>query len=415
MDEPTKIRLYDSTSRAIEPARPIPFKAVEVEDAPDLFEYWRIVRKRKATILTVLFIVFTIALVATLKQKPVYRAHALVEIQKENPDVPTLQELFQVETISDAYLETQYKILKSENVARRVIDELGIDQLPEFKPAARSWFSAAKPAPPPASATDLNGETGKDPDAYSEVLKKFNDRLNVDPVKRSRLVEITFESADAALAARVVNSLASNYIEENLEARWQASEKASDWLSQQLMRMKAKLEKSEDELQKYTRENGLLFLSTERGNTENIVDQRLHDLQEELTKAQADRYQKESLYRLVQEGDFASLPGVFDDKLLQDLSERLADLKRQRSQLATTFNPDYPRVKEIQSQIDDAEGNLTQERERATGMITDEYRAAVHREDLLLAAFADQQRAENDVAEKSVQYNILEREADTNK
>jgi uncharacterized protein involved in exopolysaccharide biosynthesis len=177
------------------------------------------------------------------------------------------------------------------------------------------------------------------------VLKKFDDRLNVDPVKRSRLVEITFESADPALAARVVNSLASNYIEENLEARWQASEKASDWLSQQLMRMKAKLEKSEDELQKYSRENGLLFLSTEKGTTENIVDQRLHDLQEELTKAQADRYQKESLYRLVQEGDFASLPGVFDDKLLQDLSERLAELKRQRSQLATTFNPDYPRVK----------------------------------------------------------------------
>jgi capsular exopolysaccharide synthesis family protein len=234
-------------------------------------------------------------------------------------------------------------------------------------------------------------------------------------VKRSRLVEISFESTDPALAARVVNSLASNYIEENLEARWQASEKASDWLSQQLMRMKAKLEKSEDELQKYSRETGLLFLATEKGTTENIVDQRLHDLQEELTKAQADRYQKESLYRLVQEGDFASLPGVFDDKLLQDLSERLAELKRQRSQLATTFNPDYPRVKEVQSQIDDAEGNLTQERERATRMITDEYRAAVDREELLTAAFADQQKAENDVAEKSVQYNILKRETDTNK
>ena len=274
MDEPTKIRLYDSTTRAIEPVRPVPFKAIEVDDGPDLFEYWRIVRKRKATILTVLFIVFTVALVGTLKQKPVFRARALVEIQKENPDVPTLQELFQVETISDAYLETQYKILKSENVARRVIDELGIDQLPEFKPPARSWFSTAKPEPPPAAATDLNGDTGKDPDAYSEVLKKFDDRLNVDPVKRSRLVEISFESTDPALAARVVNSLASNYIEENLEARFQASEKASDWLSQQLMRMKAKLEKSEDELQKYSRETGLLFLSTEKGTTENIVDQR---------------------------------------------------------------------------------------------------------------------------------------------
>src|SRR5271154_137867 len=151
MDQETKISLYDTPPAAIAKRRaptPPSFEADESEKVPDLVEYGRVIKKRRATIFTIAFVVFTIGLFATLKEKPVYRARALVEIQKENPDVPTLQELFQVETISDAYLETQYKILKSENVARRVIDELGIDQLPEFKPAARSWFSAAKPEPP---------------------------------------------------------------------------------------------------------------------------------------------------------------------------------------------------------------------------------------------------------------------------
>ena len=101
-----------------------------------------------------------------------------------------------------------------------------------------------------------------------------------------------------------------------------AAQKASEWLSQQLQSFKAKLEKSEDDLQDYAQNNGLLFLETEKGDTENIVDERLRQLQDELTKAQADRYTKESLYRLDQAGDYSSLPGVVDNKLMQDLTER---------------------------------------------------------------------------------------------
>src|SRR5205807_1950861 len=86
---------------------------------------------------------------------------------------------------------------------------------------------------------------------------------------------------------------------------------------------------------------------------------------EELTKAQTERYQKEALYRLVQAGDYGSLPGVVENKLIQDLSERLADLKRELAQLSTKFNAEYPRVKEIQSQIDEIEGTLKEERQRA--------------------------------------------------
>jgi succinoglycan biosynthesis transport protein ExoP len=418
MDKETKIKLYDSPPEVLAKRRRQGLVALdpeEVREVPNLLEYWRVIQKRRATILTTAFIVFAIALVATLKQKPVYRAQALVEIQKENPDIPTLQELFQVENISDTYLETQYRILKSENLARRVIALLRLDRVAEF--------SSPAPAAPPNQKQDASapqvfavaGTIPRNADIDNELLIKFQKRLDVEPLKRSRLVEVSFESNDRNLAAQVVNTLASTYIQQNLEARWDASQKATEWLSQQLLDMKAKLEHSEDELQQYARDKGLLFLETDKGTTENIVAQRLRELQEELTKAQAQRFEKESLYALVQQGDFASLPGVFDNKLMQDLTEKLEELQRERSRLIAIFNADYPHVKEIQSQIDETQAVLTEERERAAKEITNDYRAAAEREHMLQAAFAEQQRDADVVAEKSVQYNILKREADTNK
>ena len=417
MEPETKISLYDTTPAAIAKRRalvPSSFETDEADKVPDLVEYGRVMKKRRATILTIAFLVFTIGLFATLKEKPIYRARVLVEIQKENPDIPTLQELFQVESISDTYLETQYRILKSENLARRVIADLKLDRLVEFNQPA-SWWAARKQEASALPAVDARGSVSPESVIDNEVLKKFQDRLDVEPLKRSRLVEISFESNDRNLAAQVVNILASTYIQQNLEARWQASQKASEWLSQQLLGMKSKLEKSEDDLQQYARDNGLLFLETDKGTSENIVTQRLRQLQEELTKSQADRYEKESLYLLVQQGDFASLPSVFNNKLMQDLTEKLAELERERSRLSSIFNPDYPQVKEIQSQIDEAQTTLSGERERAAKAITNDYRASVERENMLQQAFKDQQREADLIAEKSVQYNILKREADTNK
>ena len=153
-------------------------------------------------------------------------------------------------------------------------------------------------------------------------------------MRRSRLVQISFESQDPKVAAQVVNALADNYIQENLESRWQAAQKASEWLSQQLESFKAKLGKSEDDLQGYAQKNGLLFLETEKGDTENIVNERLRQLQDELTKAQAERYAKESIYRLTESGDYSALPGVVDNKLMQELTARLSELERQQAALA---------------------------------------------------------------------------------
>src|SRR5690348_14742041 len=116
----------------------------QAEEVPGLLQYWRLIQKRRMTILTVLIVTFTIGLIATLKEKRVYQAKALIEVQRENPDIPTLQDLFQVENVSDVYLETQYRILKSDNLARSVISQLNLNQNPEFATPRRNWLETAK-------------------------------------------------------------------------------------------------------------------------------------------------------------------------------------------------------------------------------------------------------------------------------
>jgi capsular exopolysaccharide synthesis family protein len=414
-NERNKMELYKARGVRVERARVVPGPVLPAkrEKPPDLVAWWRVIRKRRWTVLTAFVVLFVTVLVGSLHEQPVYRAKALIEIDKENPSVANPQEMFLLDEVSDAYLETQYKVLASDDLAERVIHQLALDRRAEFLPAAHAWpWSPSKsPSPPPPH------DTAAAPDLFTRetVLTRFESRLDIRPIRRSRAVELRFDSADSELAARAVNAVAENYIQKNLEARWDAAQKASDWLSVQLQDLKAKLEKSEDDLQKYASENGLLYLVTGKGEEESIVNQSVREIQEELTRAEADRMQKESMFRLVQSGDYATLPGVFDDRMLQDLTVRLADLQRQHAQLSATFTENYPKVKETQSQIAEIQGSLERERWRAAQKISNDYFAALRREKLARQAFAERQAQANEVAEKSVQYGILSREVDTNK
>ena len=372
---------------------------------------WRIIRKRRWSAISTTIAVVVLVLLWTLRQKPVYQAKGLLEIERENPSIMTVQELFQIENLSDDYVETQYKILQSDSLARDVIRQLHLDQLKEFSSESRlvSWPALFH------RATTQENTVSADAVHEQRVLQNFEDRLTVAPIQRSRLVRVTFDSQDPQLAARVVNALAGSYIDESLQTRWDAGQKASAWLGDQLDKLKIKLEKSEGDLQTYASSNGLLYLVNDKGETENIVDQRLRQTQAELTQAQADRYQKESLFRLAEAGDYGALPGVFDNKVTQDLMDRLAELERQQAALTPEFKPDYPKMKEIQSQIDRVQQFLQQHRQQAERHIADEYFAAVHREGLVTKAFDKEQKEASVIAQKSVEYNILKREADTNK
>jgi len=186
------------------------FEILEPHETPNFRAYARILQKRFRAVLIVFFILFSVVLIVTLKQKRVYRAQTLLEIQKENPDIPTIQELYELDSVSDAYLRSQYTILGSESLARRVIDQLGLDSLREFN--SPKWWSWPKKKNAPAPQVFATGPSRADREIYQRVLERFEDQLSINPVNRSRLVAVQFDSQDPELAARVANSLAENYV-----------------------------------------------------------------------------------------------------------------------------------------------------------------------------------------------------------
>jgi capsular exopolysaccharide synthesis family protein len=378
---------------------------VGTEAGPVLFlrDYWDIIVRRRWAILAVFLVVVVSAAVGTLKQRPMYRARAIVQIDKENPNILSFKDFMGIEEDDATYLETAYKNLTSWTLVRRVIDKLQLDKLPEFAEGREEASVAVSPR-------DLNDDIWVDP-KMQRVIDNFYERLTINPVRRSRWVEIMFDSYDPVLCARVVNALAANYVQLNLEVKWDATYKASDMISQQLIGLKVKLEKSEEELQRYAKQNSILLIDEKQS----ITSQKLKQLQEELTRAEADLFQKEAVYNRVKGGDIAAVPGMLDNKLYQDLTGRLVDLQRQYAELGAKFEPEYPRAVQVKTQMDELAAAMERERVKLARYVTDEHKSAQDRARLLREAVAAQTREFNDIGEKSIQYNILKREVETNR
>src|SRR5437773_11012674 len=183
MDDKNQVELYGRdqrlerrgpdalNTRVIE--MPDSYEILESAEALDLRSYGRILRKRLPTILVVFLILFTAILIATLKQKPVYRAQVLLEIQKENPDIPTIKELYELDAVSDAYLRTQYSILASESLARHVSDQLQLETLPEFN-SPKWWqlWPRKKKSPPSQALTIGPAPAVRDRDLSHRALER---------------------------------------------------------------------------------------------------------------------------------------------------------------------------------------------------------------------------------------------------
>jgi capsular exopolysaccharide synthesis family protein len=362
-------------------------------------------------VLSCLLIVFTTVGIGTLKQKPAYEGRVLVEIDPEQPNILNFKEVLEISALDvDSYRETQFQVLQSRTLADRVVQDLQLYRNPEFY-RRQILFGLIEADPERIPSSSDNGPPDLSTEAYRNSVKHFQDMVGVSPVRRSNLVEVALRSQSPELAARVANQFAQAYIEQNFQVKWDETMKASEFLSSQLVGLKAKLEKSEDTLQAYAQANSILFITEKQ----NLVNARLEQLQVEYTKAQADRFQKESLYSLVQAGKVQDLPGFLTNRLIQDLALRLAELERDYSQLTATVKPDYPKALALKKQIDAVQASLDRQKRALAQNIVDEYRSALANEKYLAGALEEQKKEVNEIAEKSIQYNILKREVDTNK
>jgi capsular exopolysaccharide synthesis family protein len=364
-----------------------------------LLDYLVILRKHQWLILFFLLAVVSIVSVATFKMQPVYIATARIEIDRENPNILPFQSAsYELYWDLENYIETQARILQSETLAFQTIKSLDLVRNPAFGGGPNSSLppslgNSAKPEPRPA------------------ILGSFLGSLSIKRIPNSRLLEVQFESYDPQLAARILNAHMENYIEQNFRSKYETTTQASNWLARQLDELKIRVEKSEDARLLYERNNEIWAVDEKQ----DITTQKLSDLNKELTSAQADRIQKESQYQLARTGNVDSMPAVRDSQTIQELLRKEADLRAQHTEALSQFGPKYPKVVRLEAQVRDLNSLILREKQNVISRIELEYRAARQREALLNQALDKQKQEANELAQKLVQYNILKREAETNK
>ena len=374
-----------------------------IPNAPEeasLGEYWRILVKRKWTVVATLLVVMTLATVISLRTTPMYMAMGKIAIFRDSNDLVSFKDVGS--TTSDDWdytvaMDTQVKILQSDTMALAVAHNLAAS-------------SGSKQNVQNLGTIPLGKSAGLDPNSEQAAIGEIKANLIITTVPNTRMIEVRFLSPDPNRAAQVVNTLTSTFIQENLKTRYESIMQASDWLQKQLADLQMKVEVSQEKLVKYQKENDILGIDEKQ----NIVTVKLDELNKDLTAAQADRIQKEASYKLAQAGS-AELNSSQQNGLLERLRTQEADLKTQLAQLSTQFGPSYPKVKEVRNQLAQVEVSIQQENGKALGRMKRDYETSVQREVLLRNALEQQKAEANKLNERAIQYNLLKRDVDTNR
>jgi polysaccharide biosynthesis transport protein len=360
------------------------------QDYISLAACWHLLLKRRWTVLTVIFVLTTLAAIVSFRMKPIYKATARVELEAETPLTQSITDLYQKIDADEAFLQTQIQVLKSDNLAWRTIEQLHL--------AENSAFAR------PDKLAKLEAEERK-----FQLIASFRDDLSVELVPKTRMLAVGFESPDPQTAAQAATSLVNNYLEYNFRKKYDSTRQASGWMEQQLDELKAKVEQSQQALVDYERQHKI----ANTNDKQNVLEQMLSDLSRNLTTAESERMEKESLYRQVQ-GDRSRIASLAHDELLQKLEEKSSELQGQYTEIVTQYGPKFPKAMRLQEQINENQSQIEREQNRVMERIRRDYDAAVNRQKLAAAAVVRQKEDVGDLNQLLVQHNILQREFETN-
>ena len=376
-------------------------------------EYLRVLAKRKWIILGCLATIFSVVAIASLRTTKIYEASGTIAVNKPDNSLSFQNSAtFSLDYYDPSELETEVKILQSDVLALEVIRELNLDKRPEY--------GGGQPSP---GSLDLAPDPLQvDPAKASSLVGEFRGNLRVALSQNSRIIEVRYRSADPQVAASVVNKLMETYIEDNRKARFESTMQASDWLQKQLVDLQMKVETSQERLVKYQREHEILGMDEKQ----NIITEKLDELNKQLTTAESERMDKEAFYRLVESGDpdaIVANSGDIDAEsgggaqtasaLLENLRGKRAELNIQAADLGTQFGPSYPKVAQLNSQLKEIDAQIAAEMKKIVGKVRGQYMTALRRENMLRDALERQKQEANKLNESAIEYNFLKRDSET--
>jgi polysaccharide biosynthesis transport protein len=426
MTTPASMRpLGDGRPAHQPPANP---SAVSYADSQiHLLDRLAVVYRHRAIAASVFVLTALAVILQSYSAVRMYQAHARVLIEDaRSTAVPGLTLENQYYEDPEPYYQTQYKILQGRDLARKVVRNLKLHTVGEFNGSevprdtmmsmVRSGlrralaFARGGSATPPAANTPQADET---PDE-SALVDAFIGRVSINPVRGTRLVDVGFTSTDPQFAARAANALADEYVSQNLALKLQGTQNMLEWLDKELVNQQRKVQETEAALADYRERQNALSLD----DKQNIVVQRLNKLNDDVMLAKTKKARAEVAYSQIRQAspaELATAPAIVQNQAVAQAKATLQNAQRERAERSERYGDKHPEMQKAVAAVQEAQRQYELEVARAAQSIKSDYDTAVLEEQTLThnlnAAKADAQ----DLSKKSVDYNLMEREANSNR
>ena len=399
-----------------------------------LRDYFMVVVKRRQTVFAIFAVIFISTVLLTFSASPVYIATTKILIEKSEPSNASALSFLYVPYDPDFY-ETQYQLIKSTSVSRRVVDNLSLDksygsyfeggQGFSIVGGTVNWFRgiysiALKMAG--VSKASQNTENKKDAGTDGQVskadmlAKEISGSMTVEPVKNTKLVNISYASSNPELAVLIANSIAKAYMDYVMEMKISFSKYEMRWLEEKAEEEKTKLEKAEKALQEYMKEKDIVTLE----NRITMLPERLSEVANRVAEAETKRKEKELLYNqaksVTRNPEIAdTIPLIASDPSVQSLRLQIMKDEQNISELSKKYGQKHPVMVTAMEDLKILKQKKAQEVRRAIESTRIDYELAKANEDNLRRTVSETKAATLNLNERFIQYGALKRDAETSK
>jgi len=352
--------------------------------------YWQTILDNKWRIALFTFMVLLASYFIINSLTPQYKATATILIERKESQVVPVDALYGLNAESEEYLATEFEVLRSRPLAEKVVRKLDLASEPSFVGEEGSLSSLQSMGSMKDKLLGMIG-LGKSQEemtrvaaveqeiARRELLKDYVTRLSIFPLRKTQLVEVSFEAPTPMLARDVANAHAEAYIESDLEARLERTKTAASWLTGQVQGLRSEVNRAEQDLAAYLQAENIVDTNDD---VRDGVSRELQELQGEMVGVQSALAEAKITRDQVRGAgnNRESLPVVQTDDLASKLKLDVVLARQKRAELAKTFGPQHPKMVAADSDLSSARSSLSAQINKIIETVELRYNAALAEE-----------------------------------
>ncbi len=377
--------------------------------AAGLLDYWLLVKRYRGQIFILTLMVTLLAALAVFQMTPIYRGTALLLIENVKSKVLTLNDLYGGQRDSMEAFNSQVQILHSRSVAERVVRKLKLYDHPAMNPRLhKGWFVKEATAAKEVTEDQM----------VATLVGRVSGGLTIEPILRSQIVRVSFDSTDPELAAKVANAVVDAYIDNDLESRSEMTQKASGWLTLRMESIRSKLEESEKALQLYREQENIV---DNKGVVLSGTGKQFEQVATNLISARMRLSEAQAAYNQVKDSKgqpievLESIPAVLKDSTVQKMKSAESEATRKVNEYKSRYAPAHPKMIAAETELKSAREGLAQAIKAVINGIYREYEIARDNANAAAGAKAQTQAEIQSISRKESQLSVLQRDVDSNR